>query len=945
MRSWWTTTPSCVHRSLGFRELLITVADSEPPSPETDPETALADNVEQSIRRIRGGVQNITQLLLENQGTSSSVGAPDTPSLPLSSTSIGFRRGSILDLISPTTHASTVTQAQTPIQTPRAIMASHVTFNGTFAGLPGEDPLEYIEDVEIYGKKCEPNDEEGRKREMQAAFRQGLRGEAKTRWYLQLSSENRKWDAVQPLFTKRFKIREADLSRGVGARVFNLKRRPTESIREFVSRATELSYQCTDEQMKELRYRLYAHMAVPEGHRDFDSDCRVQERVSDRLFGLQKMSGDGVMKNSCEFEDVKGCILGCIRRPGAEDDDEPRTTPQEVMTSEEVNLQTAKVVRELLHEVARMRETPRDGRSPSTPGSVGPPYPGITYTAQPSGGQGDAPQRQVGFEPHRDQGPNPGNDVYKPPQNRESWGWQRYRGGQRGGYQGQANRGGHVRQSSWGTSSRVGPSTNYAANWTCYNCGNKGHGSTSCPHDIRSSAVRREIQDLIQRGEPIPDRLRVIEQSQPHAVVEIHDDVEEVTSAVASMAFAEPLFPSKATWDKWKKDPSVWPDASCPALAGAAKRARTEEHLDDDDHVAEAAPPTPPRGSTTSARLPSSPHPGKEETEKVKKGREALLRLKDQLKEALNAKGKRKDTIPVRLFGDDEKGRFNIRDWLRNTDVTMTVGQLMDRSPQIRSQMYHELGLADRGQRGRRTGKVPSKRRVRSATAETVPVAVGRITFRDTALPDTKTTYLAYTAGTVKGVEVERILIDDGSLGELIGPALVDRLGLKRCEVERPMYLKMAEDSSTPIKHYVMVPVVVGDIMTVVQAYVTGQNQIYDLLLGRSWLVRNRATHEYGTDTLTLHGQGGYVTTVQLRMRGTGREPTLSQETGSPSGSGSESDDEHSTEVSEDEESGATSPEGETLLSLVDEVELLDILEYLGDDPTIAEEESSSKNK
>lgn len=37
----------------------------------------------------------------------------------------------------------------------------------------------------------------------------------------------------------------------------------------------------------------------------------------------------------------------------------------------------------------------------------------------------------------------------------------------------------------------------------------------------------------------------------------------------------------------------------------------------------------------------------------------------------------------------------------------MTVGQLMDRSPQIRSQMYHELELADHGQRGRRTKKAP----------------------------------------------------------------------------------------------------------------------------------------------------------------------------------------------------------------------------------------------
>lgn len=73
-------------------------------------------------------------------------------------------------------------------------------------------------------------------------------------------------------------------------------------------------------------------------------------------------------------------------------------------------------------------------------------------------------------------------------------------------------------------------------------------------------------------------------------------------------------------------------------------------------------PPTPPRGSAAITRPPSSPHPGREDFEKVKKGWEAILRLKDQLKEALNAKGKKRDIIPVRLFGEDKQGRFNIRD-------------------------------------------------------------------------------------------------------------------------------------------------------------------------------------------------------------------------------------------------------------------------------------------
>lgn len=906
--------------------------------PETEPETQLQHHIRESIERIWGNTRAaITQLRLENRGHNTTASTPESPTFPLSSTFIGHRRGSTLDLLSPTTQASTVsrppTVPNTPIQEPRARMTGQIVFNGTFSGLPGEDPLEYVEDIEIFGKKCEPTDEQARRKEMQVAFRQGLRGQAKAKWYLQLSSENRKWDSVKPLFEKRFKIREADVGRGIGTRVFNLKRRPTESIRDFVNRAAELSYQCTDEQMQELRYRLYAHLVVPEGHHDFEQDCRVQERVSDRLFGLGKMSGDGVMTKDCEFEDVRGCILGCIRRPGTEDEDEVRAVPEEAMTSEEITLQTTKVLRDIVQEVARIRETPRSvtGRSPNSPGSNGQRYPELTYTAQPSGNSGNQTSRQVGFAPVQDVSSGTQREPYKPPQTRENWGWQRYRGGsQRGGFQASGRGGGYGGQSSYGPNNHSAASSNYSS-WTCFNCGNKGHGSTACPHEFRSSAIRREIQDLIQKGEPIPDRLRVTETQQPHAVVEIREDDDQLPSAVASMSFADPLFPNKTTWDEWKRDPDDWTRPSIPALPAAAKRARTDERQDEDDHVVEVNPSTPPRTSAPRPRADDTPHPRREGLEKVEKGREALLRLKDQLKVTLDSKGKKKDTIPVRLFSGDEGGRFNIREWMQKTNITLTVGQLLDRSPQIRAQLQHELGHPDRGLRGRKSKRVPSKRRTQSVTADLLS-AVGRIAFKDQALPDTKTTYLAYTTGTIKDVEVDRILVDDGSLGELVGPALVDRLGLRRCEVGRPMFLKMADDSSTPIKHYAMIPVVVGGILTVVQAYVTGQNQIYDLLLGRSWLIRNRATHEYGTDILTLRGTDGHVAAVQLRPRGVGRDPpsgTVGEESASSEG---DSDDEYSSDSSEGlgNESGREEPD--TLLSLVDETELLDILEYLEND-------------
>lgn len=63
------------------------------------------------------------------------------------------------------------------------------------------------------------------------------------------------------------------------------------------------------------------------------------------------------------------------------------------------------------------------------------------------------------------------------------------------------------------------------------------------------------------------------------------------------------------------------------------KQTRNSEQFiesgDDDDHVVEVPPPTPPRGSASAVRQPATPHPGKEDSDRVKKGREAILRLKD----------------------------------------------------------------------------------------------------------------------------------------------------------------------------------------------------------------------------------------------------------------------------------------------------------------------------
>lgn len=81
---------------------------------------------------------------------------------------------------------------------------------------------------------------------------------------------------------------------------------------------------------------------------------------------------------------------------------------------------------------------------------------------------------------------------------------------------------------------------------------------------------------------------------------------------------------------------------------------------------------------------------------------------------------------------------------------------------------------------------------------------------------NTKIIYLVYTTNTIKSVEVKRILIDNNSLKKLIGFVLVDCFDFKKCEIECFIYLKMTNNLSIFIKHYTIVSVIIGNIMTMV---------------------------------------------------------------------------------------------------------------------------------
>ena len=61
-----------------------------------------------------------------------------------------------------------------------------------------------------------------------------------------------------------------------------------------------------------------------------------------------------------------------------------------------------------------------------------------------------------------------------------------------------------------------------------------------------------------------------------------------------------------------------------------------------------------------------------------------------------------KESILIKLLDEATIARFNVKDFLCNTDITLKFGQLLDRSPQIRAQLTRYLQAKVPSRKGRR---------------------------------------------------------------------------------------------------------------------------------------------------------------------------------------------------------------------------------------------------
>ena len=238
-----------------------------------------------------------------------------------------------------------------------------------------------------------------------------------------------------------------------------------------------------------------------------------------------------------------------------------------------------------------------------------------------------------------------------------------------------------------------------------------------------------------------------------------------------------------------------------------------------------------------------------------------------------------KETIPVNMAKG--KDRFHIDQFLE-FPVTMSLWQLLDRSPQVRAQLARAMASSRPSKRGKKAPITMASQI--SYVGATAPAIL-------TEAHDEEEVVCLYIDAWIKDHHVPRTLVDTGAVVELINPKLVEILNLEVHQMDEEWKLQMADDGLVSINEYVWVAVNVKGIVALIKAYILGQGDIYDILLSKRWMHRVLAVEDHGKQTLHITGKDG----VKRTISGKAAESTRAEIVGGPSV------DEWETAIAEDE--------------------------------------------
>ena len=212
---------------------------------------------------------------------------------------------------------------------------------------------------------------------------------------------------------------------------------------------------------------------------------------------------------------------------------------------------------------------------------------------------------------------------------------------------------------------------------------------------------------------------------------------------------------------------------------------------------------------------------------------------------------------PIR--GMSTKQRFDIGQIL-DLPIQISVGEFLDRSDVTIKELAYNMQRATPRYRVKR----PTKTQIASNTPEASGAAMVASTINAPnitahAFDDDGNTQPLMVTAWVGDVKFERTLIDGGSIVEIISSRMLKKMSPPP-HIHHDGHLKvsLATDVVHTLTNYVLLPINVAGVQAVVKAWIV-DNQVYDLLLGISWMRRVAFHPNYGTGRVTITGNDGLV--------------------------------------------------------------------------------------
>ncbi|RMJ17663.1 hypothetical protein CDV36_002634 [Fusarium kuroshium] len=244
----------------------------------------------------------------------------------------------------------------------------------------------------------------------------------------------------------------------------------------------------------------------------------------------------------------------------------------------------------------------------------------------------------------------------------------------------------------------------------------------------------------------------------------------------------------------------------------------------------------------------------------------------------------------IRATEEYDLPNFELGQHLKDTPITLSVLQLLQIAPSVRQQLSRLMQCRRKIKSNRAKDLVSSLVMPfrdfmttemaddlgdlipRQTTEEEHYLNLGTvnrvdrpIVYCDTAASeDSVANTLGFIEGWVEGERCSAIMLDGGSGVDLVNERYVEELQIPRLVMPVPGQLRMANDQVQRVGSCVYLRVVVGGILATVKAYVLGNHDDWDVLVGRPWLRRMRAVEDHYDDKLVVKGQKGHHQAIPI---------------------------------------------------------------------------------